>query len=227
MKRCHWLIWFVFLAVISAKAQNDTVWFSAKGGFYEETFELELFNCYPQNHIRYTTNGNRPTAQSLLYEEPLDLDTSKYSKSNIYTILNCPEAEFFLPDSIQRCIVIRAAVFDENDSCVSQVMTQSYFIRALGCDTHGLPVVSLCADTLALFDYATGIFVPGIHHVWWNAGNTGNYFQKGRDWERLCNVEFYESDNSGINQQAGLRTHGGATRRLQQKNLKIYTREEY
>ena len=227
MKRCHWLIWFVFLAVISAKAQNDTVWFSAKGGFYEETFELELFNCYPQNHIRYTTNGNRPTAQSLLYEEPLDLDTSKYSKSNIYTILNCPEAEFFLPDSIQRCIVIRAAVFDENDSCVSQVMTQSYFIRALGCDTHGLPVVSLCADTLALFDYATGIFVPGIHHVWWNAGNTGNYFQKGRDWERLCNVEFYESDNSGINQQAGLRTHGGATRRLQQKNLKIYAREEY
>ena len=215
------------MACFVGQAQNDTVLFSAQGGFYEDVFQLELYNYYPQNHIRYTTNGNRPTAQSPLYEGPLVLDTSKYSKSNIYTILNCPEEEFFLPDSIQRCIVIRAAVFDENDSCISGVRTNSYFIRALGCVPHGLPVISLCADSLALFDYETGIFVPGIHQVWWNPGNTGNYFQKGREWERLCNIEFYESDNTGINQQAGLRTHGGTTRRLQQKNLKVLAREEY
>lgn len=206
---------------------QDTVMFSARGGFYEDVFALQLDCQNPQNHIRYTTNGNRPTAQSPLYEAPLVLDYSKYSRSDIYTIVNCPEPDFFLPDSIRHCIVIRAAVFDENDSCVSKVITQSYFIKALGCDTHGLPVVSLCADSLDLFDYEYGIFVPGIHQVSWNPGNTGNYFQKGREWERLCNVEFYENDNSGINQQAGLRTHGGATRRLQQKNLKIYAREEY
>lgn len=215
-----------FLSTSFGWAQ-DTVIFSTSGGFYEEVLSLELFNNHPQNHIRYTTNGNRPTAQSPRYDNALTLDEHLYSKSDIYTIVNCPETEFYLPDSVQHCIVIRAAVFDENDSCVSKVITQSYFIRALGCDTHGLPVVSLCADSLALFDYETGIFVPGIHLVWWNPGHTGNYFQKGRAWERLCNVEFYESDNSGINQQAGLRTHGGATRMLQQKNLKIYAREEY
>lgn len=227
MTRYVWLTWFAFLVSFSAKAQNDTVLFSAKGGFYEEVFQLELFNYYPQNHIRYTTNGTCPTAKSPLYEEPLLLDTSKYSKSDIYTIVDCPENEFYLPDSVGHCIVIRASVFDENDSCISGVRTNSYFIRSLGCDTHGLPAISLCADSLDLFDYEYGIFVPGIHQVSWNPGNTGNYFQKGREWERLCNVEFYENDNSGINQQAGLRTHGGATRRLQQKNLKIYAREEY
>ena len=143
-------------------SQADTVLFSASGGFFEDVFSLELYNYYPQNHIRYTTNGNRPTAQSPLYVEPLMLDASKYSRSDIYTIHNCPESEFYLADSVQHCIVIRAAVFDENDSCISAVKTNSYFIRALGCDTHELPAVSLCADSLDLFDYETGIFVPDI-----------------------------------------------------------------
>ena len=220
------LVLCLFLAQ-AALAQNDTVVFSAPGGFYEEVLPLELYNIHPENHIRYTTNGNRPTAQSPLYSGPLMLDASKYSRSDIYTIHNCPESEFYLSDSVQHCIVIRAAVFDENGNCVSAVKTNSYFIRALGCDTHGLPVVSLCADSLDLFDYHRGIFVPGA----WQSSSlpewTGNYFCKGREWERRCNVEFYENDNRGINQEAGLRTHGGASRRFQQKGLKLYAREEY
>ncbi len=227
MKRYLWFIGFVFVAVFCAKAQNDTVVFSASGGFYEDVFSLELYNYYPQNHIRYTTNGNRPTAQSPLYEEALVLNQQLYSKSNIYTIVNCPEQDFYLPDSVQHCIVVRAAVFDENDSCISQVMTNSYFIRTLGCDTHGLPAVSICADSLDLFDFETGILVPGIYYDSLDPDWTGNYYQEGREWERLMNVEFYELDNIGINQIAGLRTHGGNGRRFQQKCLKIYAREEY
>ena len=137
------------LASLSAAAQDWKVLFSANGGFYEETFELEMFSTYPQGHIRYTTNGNRPTAQSRQYFEPLVLNEEMYSESNIYTINNTIPSVFYLPDSIQHCIVIRAAVFDENDSCVGPVTTQSYFIRALGCDLHGLPVLSIAADTLA------------------------------------------------------------------------------
>lgn len=201
--------------------------FSASGGFYENSFQLEIFPFYPQHHIRYTVNGNRPTAQSALYAGPLTLDASLYSQSNIYTVQNTVDDLWFVPDSIQHCIVIRAAVFDQNENCISEVTTNSYFIHALGCDTHGLPVVSLCADTLDLFDYQTGIFVPGVH---WNPNDplwTGNYYQKGQNWERPINVEFYETDNSGINQQAGLRTHGGNARRFVQKGMKIYAREEY
>ena len=148
MKRRVWLLVLIFIAAFSAKAQNDTVIFSAKGGFYEETFALQLYHINQQYHIRYTTNGNRPTAQSPLYADSLWLDETKYSESNIYTIQISPDDLVFVPDSVKHCIVIRAAVFDENDSCVSHVMTQSYFIKALGCDTHGLPAVSICADSL-------------------------------------------------------------------------------
>lgn len=227
MKRCLWLIGFVFVATFLAKAQNDTVIFSVKGGFYESVFPLELHNTNPQNHIRYTTNSNIPTAQSPRYEDALVLDDEMYSKSNIYTIVNTIPSTFYLPSDVERAIVIRAAVFDQNDSCVSRVVTNSYFIRSLGCDFHGLPVMSLSADSLALFDYETGIFVPGINYDPADSTHTGNFKMRGDEWERPINLEFYEPDNTGINQMCGVRTHGNASRWFQQKGMKLFARESY
>lgn len=228
MNRSKSLVLFVFcLVALSAQAQWQVL-FSANGGFYEDTFELELFSTYPQGRIFYTTNGNQPTTQSQLYIKPLVLDTFLYSKSDIYTIQISPDSLAFVPDSVHHCIVIRAAIFDENDSCISAVNTQSYFIKALGCDTHELPVISICADSLDLFDFERGIMVPGINYFPQYPETTGNYFMKGREWERTINVEFYEvTDNSGINQTCGLRTHGNRARKQPQKGLKIYAREEY
>ena len=208
-------------------SQNERACFSVPGGFNEESLELELFPFYAYHHIRYTTNGNRPTAQSTLYTGPLALDEGLYSTSDIYTIQVAPEDMMYYPDSVRHCIVIRAAVYDENDSCISEVATNSYFIRSLGCDTHGLPVVSLCSDSLGLFDYEHGILVPGVWFDPEDPNYTGNYYQQGFEWERVANVEYYEQDNTGINQQAGLRTHGGGGRRYQQKSLKICARDEY
>ena len=206
---------------------SQNVVFSASGGFYEKPFPLTL-SCPDESlTIHYTINGNTPTVSDLTYNSPLLLDESLYSQSHIYTIFNCPGEKWFLPDTIQQCIVIRAAAFDALGQRKGKVSTNTYLIQSLGCDTHGLPVVSLCADSLDLFSFSRGIFVPGA----WQSSSlpqwTGNYFCKGREWERCCNVEFYELDNRGINQQAGLRTHGGASRRFQQKGLKLYAREEY
>lgn len=208
-------------------AQYDTLVFSASGGFYDEVFSLELRCINPKNHIRYTTNGSEPTAQSPRYTKPLLLDKRMYSKSDIYTLRNCPENQFKKLDAIDHCIVIRAAVFDENDVFASETYTNSYFIRALDCDTHGLPVVSLCADSLDLFDFDKGIFVTGAHFNPEDPNWSGNYYQRGLDWERWANFEFYEFDNTGVNQQCGLRTHGGNGIRLQQKTMKVIARKKY
>lgn len=227
MRKCLWFIGLLFFAVISAQAQNDTVLFSVKGGFYDTVFALQLSNINPQNHIRYTTNGNRPTAQSPIYEDVMTLDATMWSQSNIYTINNTIPSQFYLPNGIKRGIVIRAAAFDENDSCVSQVVSNSYFIRALECDLHDMPVLSIMADSLSLFDYETGIFVPGINYDPADSTHTGNFKMRGDEWERPINMEFYEHDNTGINQVCGLRTHGNASRWFQQKGLKLFAREAY
>ena len=209
-------------------AQSDEVKFSSSGGVYSKAFSLTL-KCQNSNHqIRYTLNGAVPDNHSILYSEPLMLNNSLKSNSNIYRIPISPENEFYLPDSVMKGIVIRAAAFDNNGNQVSPVVTQSYFISALGCDLHGLPVVSICTDSLSLFAHDTGILVPGDLFNPDHIDLPGNYSQHGRDWERTVNVEYYDTYNCGFNQTAGLRTHGGPiTRRAQQKGLKIYAREEY
>ena len=211
---------------ISLYSQSDTVIFSATGGFYENSFDLTLSNNNQGNRIFYTINGNTPTPQSYQYTQPLHLDENLYSRSDIYKIENTTDP-WYVPDSIQKCIVIRAAVFDTNGNCISKVVTNSYFILSLGCNMHGLPVLSICSDSIGLFDYETGIFIPGIHNDPTNPDRTGNYFHKGIEWERQCNFEFYETNNSSINQIVGLRTHGNASRRYIQKSMKFFAREEY
>lgn len=221
-------IGILLMASFVARAQYaDTIMFSACGGFYDDVFSLELTCGNPQNHICYTTDGCDPTPQSPRYTGPLVLDERMYSKTDIYKIPNCTEDQFFVPDHIDHCIVIRAAVFDDDGQCVSETRTNSYFISALGCDLHGLPAVSLCVDTADLFDYNKGIFVPGVHFDPENPRWTGNYFEHGKAWEREANFEFYEYDNSGVNQRCGVRTHGGNGRRFHQKTLKVYAREKY
>lgn len=213
---------------VSAFAQNtEKVIFSSPGGFYETSFPLELSTMFPEHLVYYTLNGNTPTPDDLLYQQPLSLNESLYSPSDIYKIQISPLEYVFVPEAITKAIVIRAAAFDLQGNRLSDVVTQSYFIRELGCDTHGLPVISICCDSLSLFDYDTGILVKGRYFDPSNPDYSGNYYQKGKDWERRSNVEFYELDNTGVNQQVGLRTHGNISRRYPQKGLKIYAREEY
>lgn len=226
MRRLLLIVILGILNPILLSAQTDAVTFSTPGGFYPEPFMLSL-HCGSGNHIRYTTHGGVPTSSSTLYTESLEISPALFSKADIYKIVNCIPSTFYLPDDVQRAIVIRAAVFNDNEERISPVVTNSYFIRSLGCDFHGLPVVSIATDSLSLFDYETGIFIPGINYDPADSTHTGNYCQRGREWERQINLEFYEPDNSGINQQCGLRTHGGASRWYQQKGMRVYARDEY
>ncbi len=223
------LIFLLFWGLLyqPAIAQDERVIFSKSGGFYDVSFNLSLQCVSASNHVRYTLNGATPNATSRLYTAPLLLDSRMFSPSDIYTIVNCIPSQFYRVDDVERSIVIRAAVFDADENRVSDVSTQTYLIRSLGADTHGLPVLSLVADSLDLFDYNTGIFVPGACYDYTDSTHTGNYYNRGREWERQINMEFYETNNMGINQQCGLRTHGGASRWFQQKGLKLYAREEY
>lgn len=224
-KSCRVILLLLFFPFILL-GQTDTVLFSSRGGFYDESFTLALES--QQGHrIRYTVNGETPTASSTLYNGPFLLDEQCFSRSNIHTIVNCIPSIYHAVTDVERVIVIRAAAFDGHDNCVSSIVTNTYIIKSLGSDTHGLPVVSIAADSLALFDYNTGIFVPGVNYDPADSTHTGNYYQRGIEWERRINVEFYETNNWGINQICGLRTHGGASRFFQQKGMRLYAREEY
>ena len=226
--RLPWFTLFLLILCATVSAQEEKVLFSSPGGIYQESFDLSL-HCYYANHqIHYTTNGNAPDFSSPCYEGPLTLDERLYCQSNYYTIPTCLPFMFYAPDSVDHAIVVRAAVFDEEGHRLSEVTTNTYLITSLGFDSHGLPILSIAADSIDLFSYETGILVPGIHNNPTDSIWTGNYFGNGMEWERRISVEFFEPNGEcGIRQDAGIRTHGGTGRYSLQKGLKIYAREMY
>ena len=95
------LLFLALSAACHGWAQEELVMFSSNGGIYENSFQLSLECFYTNHHIRYTTNGNNPTAASTLYEAPLTLDANLYSHSDIYKIQISPDELVYIPDSVR------------------------------------------------------------------------------------------------------------------------------
>ncbi len=67
----------------------------------------------------------------------------------------------------------------------------------------------------------TNLFGPGtgIYH---------NPFQRGLAWERPVAIEFFEPDGTrAFAANGGIRIHGGSSRAIKQKSLRLYARPEY
>lgn len=208
----------------------ETVIFSQSGGIYNDVFTLSITGNSAGSTIRYTTDGTKPTAVSSIYSAPLQLDASYQTTENISQIQIAPTGKFSPPsvEDVLKPIVIRAAIFDSQGLVLSEIETHSYFIKTLGIDHFSLPILSICAEHDDLFDNETGIFVPGIH---WDENTpdwTGNYYERGIEWEKEAHVEFYDNNNQvGFKQTVGLRTHGGNARRHAQKGMRLYARSAY
>jgi len=90
-----------------------------------------------------------------------------------------------------------------------------------------MPVFSIVTDSLNLFAYDSGIYVPG---QFYEPGiiKSGNYYQTGIDWEKNIHLEYFSSDGQILlDQDAGMRMHGDLSLTAPQKSLKFYAREAY
>jgi hypothetical protein len=212
------------------QAPIEEVRFSHRGGIYKEQFTLTLENSYHNNKIYYTTDGNEPTPASILYEAPLMMDSRLHSQSNISQIQISPPDLHKPPPlmSVPKAIIIKAAVFNSTGDRLSEIVTNTYFIKDLDIEHRDLPIVSLSVQHEDLFDYETGIMIPGIN---WDSTNSlwsGNYWGRGDLWERPAYIEYYEPDNTvGFAQNIGLRMHGNIVRVLPQKGFRMYARNSY
>lgn len=207
---------------------SDGILFSVPGGIYDTTLQVQML-LQDNNTIYYTLDGTLPTIHSIRYNgELLTLNNTMCSGANIHQQhISPPHHEQPPAVAVPKGIVIRAAAFDENGQS-GKVISHSYFIKDLGIDHGELPIVSVNTEHADLFDHERGIFVAGIH---WNENDpdwSGNYYQRGDEWERRVHVAYYEpGTNNGFSQDCGLRTHGGNSRRFPQKALRLYARDEY
>ncbi|WP_370647495.1 CotH kinase family protein [Rhodohalobacter sp. 614A] len=198
-------------------------------GFYTSPFELEISHPQENVTIYYTLDGSTPDENSAIYSGPISIINRSNEANNISTIRTNHVSGWLQSQdpagNILKGTVLRIKAV--KDGYLPVFSGSTYFVFDDGSATHNLPVISLATDNRNLFSDETGIYVPGNRYAD-GRDDTGNYYMHGDAWEREASMEFFEPDgHRGFSQNVGLRIHGGWTRRLPQKSLRVYARSEY
>lgn len=218
---------------------KDSLTFSNPQGFYTSNFNLTITHNRPEATIRYTLNGSDPTPLSPVFISSLLIKNRENDPNGISMIptnpLDLPYREFVWKEpqnNVLKAITLKVRSFIDTVA-VSDIFTRTYIVHPdIFSRYPNFAVASLVTDSLCLFDYATGIYIPGLYHdlnpTWPTWTGTGNYCERGDEWERPANLTLFESDGSlAFQQNVGIRIHGGGTRVYPEKSLRIYARDTY
>lgn len=235
---------FALTPIVTLHAFNDQLLpeISHVSGLYDRGFNLTL-TLKPQTTVYYTLDSSTPHNQSSSYENPIFIDEvwidkdseittithdNPYQSGPLSFIVTAPEKWEKPKDDIFGATVFKYIVVDNNTQSSSNVITHTYFIHPDMFSRYQFPMMSLSTDVYNLVDFSTGIHIPGVHYNQVPSSRTGNYFQRGDSWEKDVYVEYF--DKSGIlvlSQQAGLRIHGGLSRKYPIKSYRLYARKAY
>ena len=140
----------------------------------------------------------------------------------------------YLPTyNIYKGTTIRAKVFKEGFTA-SEIVTKTYFVNPAGFK-YPVPVISVTSNEKSFFEYVNGIYTPGKAFDEYRATHLtegtwicsiGNFSNAGDVWERTGNVEFFDNTNI-LNQPIAFRIHGGCSRSLPEKTLRLYSNTEF
>ncbi len=210
---------------------------SHKSGFYKNDFYLTLTSSDANLEIYYTLNGEIPTKNSLLYSSPLHIESNIFFPNNISTIPTTPlegpdQLNDFIwkePGNVYKANIIRFASFDDNNM-KSQVNSKTYFVDPEIDNHYTFPIISIITNSLNLFDYETGIYIPGktFDENGFDYWPSGNYHNRGREWERDIHISYFENNGTiGFETDAGMRMRGYGSASNPQKSFGVYFRSEY
>jgi hypothetical protein len=213
------IILFTLFVWITAFSQ---IVISHESGFYDHPIKVEITSTL-NGQIFYTTDGSEP--------KPGNEGTEEYSgpiivserKDNVLMYIQTAPELWIKPESeFKKATVLR--IIEVVDGKITDSTVRTYFIGI----RHTLPVVSIIVEPGDLFDYEKGIYVPGKFFdptnplpLW-----TGNYYQKGSEWERRAVVEYLENGELKYRTDVGLRIHGEFTRSFPVKSLRLYARNK-
>ena len=232
------------LAANAEKTIGDTPVFSQAAGSYEKAFDLEITAGESQT-VYYTTDGTDPATSDTrkVYENALRID-DRSDDENVLSAYDPMKIQLDYRDSIKlpdksavnKGTVIRACAEGTSGKC-GKTVTATYFVDVSSEDHNDLPIVSITTDPDGLFNEKTGIYCLGdVYKEYdeenpdhpWNGSIPANYNQRGREWEKECYVEYFDSEgNSLISQDCGIRIQGGWSRADYQKSFRLYARNDY
>ena len=192
------------LAANAEKTIGDTPAFSQAAGSYEKAFDLEITAGESQT-VYYTTDGTDPATSDTrkVYENALRID-DRSDDENVLSAYDPMKIQLDYRDSIE--LPDKSAV------------DKGTVIRACAEGTSGIYCLG---DVYKEYDE------ENPDHPW-NGSIPANYNQRGREWEKECYVEYFDSEGSSlISQDCGIRIQGGWSRADYQKSFRLYARSDY
>lgn len=217
----------------SANVKHNELGLSHPGGFYLSPFKLSISSANGDT-IRFSLDGTEPAFNDEIFDEPLHVPNRSGFKASLALVPSSPQQSMINYKAwqspshpVESIQVVRFASF-EGGKRTSDLYSASYLVDEEIMTRYSMPVISLLTDPSNLVRSDSGIYVPGVHFDKADPQWTGNYFQKGEQWEKPVHIEYFEADGQAqFALDAGLRIHGLMTRQAAQKSLKIYAREEY
>lgn len=189
-----------------SRNNNENISINSKWGYANatpNTKNSKLFLGYTENPIfQY---------DKVIFEDKMSVKIKEIENSKIYFNINSDEPDTnstiynFTNLNIDKTTVFRARAFKDN-YLPSDIITQS-FIKDY---KSKLPVISLVAKNDDLYNINYGI----LTNI-----NSNN--------EIVGNLEFFENFDNIINQNIGIKLHGGISRTSDQKSLRLYARSVY
>lgn len=245
-----------FTLDISCEGHTDAQIYYTLDGSNPADEENENRVVYASSGLLVSDRSNDANVLSALDPNLFDSANVKVNedRTDFVSTLTAPVNE-----AVDKCSIVKAAA-KYADGTYSPVATKTYFVGAMAehieglqesCSAAGmdLSVVSISMDAKDLFDSTTGIYVKGDifkealanylgddGQIYGNAidiarGLNANYKQKGRDWEKNCHVDYFESNAAKteckLAQDCGVRIQGNYSRSDYQKSFRLYAREDY
>lgn len=204
--------------------------FSVESGFYQKGFDVEIkidgvtkeekeeiekTREDPREYeIFYTLDGNDPDLKSKKYEGPIHISCT---------------------DQLQM-FSVKAVTFSRNELGSDIVVSKQFevtYLTALSKEAiPGISVISLTTDERNLYDYYTGIMVPGYIY------DTNRYYQYGRrigndsmrtdEWMRLCKMTMFDPKGKIVYEdQVGLGLSGNSSVQQNIKSFNVKAKDIY
>lgn len=207
-----------FVVAISSVGYSQLV-ISHESGFYNNPFTLEIKSTVG-GLIYYTIDGSEPVSGkegTFRYRNGIPI-----AERNDNALMYIPTSPLWQKPQgdFKKATVLR--IIEVVDGKVTDSAVRSYFVGI----RHDLPVVSIITEPSNLFDEEKGIYVPGKLFDPTNPYWTGNYHQRGNEWERAAVMEYFENGKLLYRTDIGLRIHGEFTRSLPIKSLRLYARNK-
>lgn len=227
---------------ISHEDPGVTILYTLDGSIPEQSAiggaSYQYKNQYIQNPGQQTGPLLTGVFETKLYENTLIIKDRSGEEDKITGISSTFNQEvWYAPaNPVFKGSVVRARAFKE-DHLPSEVITRTYFITPESGARYSMPVISLGIQEDYLFDYEKGIYVAGKDFDDWRAGNPGpsangghpaNYRRRGVEWEYPAHIEIFDPQaGTVIDQDVGVRIHGGWSRARPSKSLRFYARNQY